>query len=145
MPVLPAVPSTTRPPGLISPRFSASRIIWRAGRSFTEPPGFMNSALPRMVQPVAAEAPFELDQRRVADGFDDAVADLHGVSAFSEAGNVVDGPSGDKAARRGQNHAPARCRGSSHRAWRRVSRNASSPTRAGYSINLGWLETGSKP
>src|SRR5262245_27695750 len=55
MPVLPAVLSTTSPPGLISPRFSASRIIWRAGRSFTDWPGFMNSALPRMVHPVAAE------------------------------------------------------------------------------------------
>src|SRR5262249_15391170 len=47
--------STTSPPGRSSPRFSASRIIWRAGRSLTEPPGFMNSALPRMVQPVASE------------------------------------------------------------------------------------------
>jgi hypothetical protein len=56
MPVLPAVLSTTSPPGLISPRFSASRIICRAGRSFTDWPGFMNSALPRMVHPVAAEA-----------------------------------------------------------------------------------------
>ena len=60
MPVLPAVLSTTSPPGLISPRFSASRIIWRAARSFTDWPGFMNSALPRMVQPVAAEARLSL-------------------------------------------------------------------------------------
>ena len=56
MPVLPAVPSTTSPPGLSSPRFSASRIIWRPARSFTDWPGFMNSALPRMVQPVCADA-----------------------------------------------------------------------------------------
>src|SRR5882762_9267496 len=56
MPVLPAVASTTSPPGLISPRASASKIIWRAARSFTDWPGFMNSALPRMVQPVASEA-----------------------------------------------------------------------------------------
>src|SRR5262245_27803057 len=56
MPVLPAVASTTSPPGLISPRFSASRMICRAGRSFTDWPGFMNSALPKMVQRVAAEA-----------------------------------------------------------------------------------------
>src|SRR5215211_4217361 len=56
MPVLPAVPSTTMPPGLISPRFSASRMIWRAARSLTDWPGFMNSALPRMVQPVASDA-----------------------------------------------------------------------------------------
>src|ERR1700752_5268507 len=44
------------PPGLISPRASASRMIWRAVRSFTDWPGFMNSALPRIVQPVASEA-----------------------------------------------------------------------------------------
>src|SRR6516164_10105018 len=56
MPVLPAVASTTSPPGLISPRFSASRMIWRAGRSFTDWPGFMNSALPKMMHCVAAEA-----------------------------------------------------------------------------------------
>src|SRR5258708_806135 len=60
MPVLPAVPSTTSPPGFNSPRFSASRIIWRPARSFTEPPGFMNSALPRIVQPVACEAALSL-------------------------------------------------------------------------------------
>src|SRR5271165_80655 len=56
MPVLPAVDSTTSPPGLSSPRFSASRIIHLPARSFTDWPGFMNSALPRMVQPVASEA-----------------------------------------------------------------------------------------
>ena len=60
MPVLPAVLSTTRPPGLSSPRFSASKIICRAGRSLTDWPGFMNSALPRMVQPVASEARLSL-------------------------------------------------------------------------------------
>jgi hypothetical protein len=53
---LPAVDSTTTPPGRKSPRASASRIICRPARSFTEPPGFMNSALPRIVQPVASEA-----------------------------------------------------------------------------------------
>ena len=42
--------------GRSSPRFSASRMIWRAGRSFTDWPGFMNSALPKMVHCVAAEA-----------------------------------------------------------------------------------------
>src|SRR5438132_7704492 len=56
MPVLPADASTTSPPGLISPRSSASRMIWRAVRSFTDWPGFMNSALPKMVHCVAAEA-----------------------------------------------------------------------------------------
>src|SRR5882724_4821382 len=60
MPVLPAVASTTRPPGLRSPRFSASRIIHLPARSFTDCPGFMNSALPRMVQPVTSEARFSL-------------------------------------------------------------------------------------
>src|SRR5437868_6087647 len=60
MPVLPAVASTTRPPGLRSPRFSASRIIHLPARSFTDWPGFMNSALPRMVQPVNSDARFSL-------------------------------------------------------------------------------------
>src|SRR3954451_16853811 len=60
MPVLPAVDSTTSPPGLSSPRFSASKIIHLPARSFTDWPGFMNSALPRMVQPVASEARFNL-------------------------------------------------------------------------------------
>ena len=56
MPVLPAVPSTMTPPGRSVPRAIASRTIARAARSLTEPPGFMNSALPRIVQPVAADA-----------------------------------------------------------------------------------------
>src|ERR1700704_4731649 len=56
MPVLPAVDSTTRPPGLRSPRFSASRIIHLPARSLTDWPGFMNSALPRIVQPVSSDA-----------------------------------------------------------------------------------------
>src|ERR1700744_104610 len=60
MPGLRAVASTTSPPGLRSPRFSASRIIHLPARSFTDWPGFMNSALPKMVQPVASEARFSL-------------------------------------------------------------------------------------
>src|SRR5690349_15712755 len=60
MPVLPAVASSTRPPGLRSPRFSASRIIHLPARSLTDWPGFMNSAFPRIVQPVASEARFSL-------------------------------------------------------------------------------------
>src|SRR6516165_11106637 len=56
MPVLPAVLSTTTPPARSSPRFSASKIMCRAGRSFTEPPGLRNSAFPRIVQPVSSEA-----------------------------------------------------------------------------------------
>src|SRR3954467_11522600 len=58
MPVLPAVPSTTVPPGLSRPFFSASSMIASAARSFTEPPGFRNSALPRISQPVASERVF---------------------------------------------------------------------------------------
>src|ERR1700761_3001530 len=54
MPVLPAVPSTTVPPGLRMPRRSASSTIHFAARSLTEPPGFMNSALPRISQPVSS-------------------------------------------------------------------------------------------
>ena len=60
MPVLPAVPSTTMPPGCSAPRCIASLMMNRAARSFTDWPGFMNSALPRMVQPVISEARFSL-------------------------------------------------------------------------------------
>src|SRR5665213_1426731 len=56
MPVLPAVPSTMVPPGLSAPDFSAALMIRSAARSFTDWPGFMNSALPRMAQPVSSEA-----------------------------------------------------------------------------------------
>src|SRR5579872_3932609 len=55
MPVLPAVPSTITPPGFRSPRASASRTMYQAARSLTEPPGLRNSALPRIVQPVSSE------------------------------------------------------------------------------------------
>ena len=58
MPVLPAVPSTTTPPGRNAPRATASEMIASAARSLTDPPGFMNSALPRISQPVASEAAF---------------------------------------------------------------------------------------
>src|SRR6185312_13353112 len=56
MPVLPAVPSTIAPPGRNAPLATASLMIARAARSLTDPPGFMNSALPRIVHPVASEA-----------------------------------------------------------------------------------------
>ena len=39
---------------------SASRMMNSAARSFTDWPGFMNSALPRMLQPVSSEARFSL-------------------------------------------------------------------------------------
>src|ERR1019366_6505462 len=60
MPVLPAVPSTTAPPGRTVPRLIASRMMNSAARSFTDWPGLMNSALPRMLQPVSSEARFSL-------------------------------------------------------------------------------------
>src|SRR6185503_5848607 len=56
MPVLPAVPSTMRPPGSMTPRRSPSSTMYLAARSLTEPPGFANSAFPRIVQPVSSEA-----------------------------------------------------------------------------------------
>ena len=56
IPVLPAVPSTMVPPGLSAPRATASRMIQSAARSFTDWPGFMNSALPTISHPVASEA-----------------------------------------------------------------------------------------
>ena len=56
MPVLPAVPSTMMPPGRSAPARTASWMMNSAARSFTDWPGFMNSALPRIVQPVASEA-----------------------------------------------------------------------------------------
>src|SRR5437867_8418421 len=55
IPVFPAVPSSIVAPSRRSPRASASSIIPRAARSFTEPPGFMNSALPRISQPVSSD------------------------------------------------------------------------------------------
>ena len=56
IPVLPAVPSTTAPPGPSAPRAIASPMIASAARSLTDPPGFMNSALPKIVHPVASDA-----------------------------------------------------------------------------------------
>src|SRR6266550_1534827 len=60
MPVLPAVPSTMTPPGLSWPRSTASEMMNSAARSFTDWPGFMNSALPRIVEPVSADARLSL-------------------------------------------------------------------------------------
>lgn len=58
MPVLPAVPSTTVPPGFNSPFSSASFTTKRAARSLTLPPGFWNSAFPRTLHPVSSERRF---------------------------------------------------------------------------------------
>ena len=77
MPVLPAVPSTMTPPGRSAPRATASRMIASAARSLTDPPGFMNSALPRIVQPVASDAARETNEGRPADGADDVAMEGH--------------------------------------------------------------------
>ena len=45
-PVLPLVPSTIVPPGFSCPLRSAASMIGSPMRSFTEPPGLKNSALP---------------------------------------------------------------------------------------------------
>lgn len=58
IPVLPAVPSTTVPPGLMRPFSSASLTRYSAARSLIDPPGDMNSALARMLQPVSSERRF---------------------------------------------------------------------------------------
>ena len=90
MPVLPAVPSTMTPPGCSIPRAIASRTIARAARSLTEPPGFMNSALPRIVQPVAADAArnlmsgvFPMDSMTV--GLKDMLTSLRRAGTLGEA------------------------------------------------------------
>ena len=56
IPVFPAVPSTMTPPGFSSPRASKSSTMPRAARSLTDPPGLRNSALPRIVRPMAADS-----------------------------------------------------------------------------------------
>ena len=58
MPVFPAVPSTMVPPGFSAPDARAPWTIDRAARSLIEPPGFMNSALPRISQPVSSDRRF---------------------------------------------------------------------------------------
>jgi len=58
IPVLPAVPSTMMPPGCKALFFSASRTMPSAALSFTEPPGFINSAFPKISHPVASEILF---------------------------------------------------------------------------------------
>src|SRR5438445_6230873 len=53
MPVLPEVESRIVFPGTSRPRARPSSIIFKAGRSFTEPPGLKPSSLPRMRTPGA--------------------------------------------------------------------------------------------
>jgi hypothetical protein len=55
IPVLPAVPSTMIPSCFNFLFFMASFKIPKAARSLTEPPGFKNSALPRISQPVRSD------------------------------------------------------------------------------------------
>ena len=55
IPVFPAVPSTINPPGSNKLFFSASLIIHNAALSFTDCPGFKNSALPNILHPVSSE------------------------------------------------------------------------------------------
>src|ERR1700677_3570218 len=50
-----AVPSMMVAPGRNRPALSAASMMPSAARSFTEPPGFMNSALPRISLPVSSE------------------------------------------------------------------------------------------
>lgn len=56
--MLPAVPSTTVPPGFNCPSSSAFLTTYSAALSLTLPPGFWNSALPRTLQPVSSERRF---------------------------------------------------------------------------------------
>jgi hypothetical protein len=52
IPVFPVVPSTMTPRGRKNPRSSASAMIANTAQYLNEPPGFRNSALPRIVHPV---------------------------------------------------------------------------------------------
>ena len=80
MPVFPAVPSTIVPPGRSAPRATASSTMLSAARSLTDPPGFMNSALPRIVQPLISEARF----RRISGVW--PMASMTELSMMVEAG-----------------------------------------------------------
>src|ERR687895_1622803 len=51
--------------GVSAPLFSPSRIIHRAGLSFTEPPGLYHSALPRIVTPGTSRETLESSKRGV--------------------------------------------------------------------------------
>ena len=48
------------PPGRSLPFSIASLTIYQAALSFTEPPGFWNSAFPKTSHPVSSEGPFNL-------------------------------------------------------------------------------------
>ena len=53
------MPSTIVPPSFNSPDRSACSIMAFAALSLTEPPGFINSALPKISQPVISLAFFK--------------------------------------------------------------------------------------
>ena len=77
MPVLPDVPSMIVPPGFSKPAFSASSIILTAMRSLIELPGLKVSSLARTVASMTpAGDRVDADERRVADGVEDGVAEL---------------------------------------------------------------------
>ena len=65
-PVLPAVASTTVPPGCRRPSRSAASIIARPMRSLIEPPGFCDSSFRNSVHGPVSK-PRDLHQRRAAD------------------------------------------------------------------------------
>ena len=71
LPVLPAVPSTTVPPGWISPFSSKFLIKKRAARSFTDPPGLVRRFRNLMHWQAAEQLrtswirPFKIERRRV--------------------------------------------------------------------------------
>ena len=82
MPVLPAVPSTIVPPACSAPRASASSTMPRAARSFTDPPGLRNSALPKHAATELSREFAQFDQRRVADRAGEAVDGGHGAGKW---------------------------------------------------------------
>src|SRR5579859_135325 len=91
MPVLPAVPSTIVPPGLSNPRSSASWTMKSAARSLTDPPGFMNSHLARISQPVSALGPVRRTSGvlPISESASDAIVMSTDIGGASLAGNAA--------------------------------------------------------
>ena len=58
IPVFPAVPSTIVPPFCINLFSRAFSMIYFAALSLTLPPGFINSAFPKILHPVSSEKYF---------------------------------------------------------------------------------------
>ena len=97
MPVLPAVPSTITPPGRSVPLRTASWMMNSAARSLTDWPGIHELGLAQDGAAGRLGGALEPDQRRIADGSDDSVADLHWPIRWVRRGpNVKDGPRADK-------------------------------------------------